>query len=116
MKLIFLLISLFILSFPSLAFAAGFQAPGIATYVLINDNNVQDGDIITATSKGYSLSKTLYDPSLFGVINNNPAAAFVGSSKTGEKAVISSGKAYVRVTTANGKIKKKNFITSSTKP
>lgn len=110
----FFIIAFFFFAHPILALEP--QSIGIAIYVPIEGKNVSDGNIITATTNGYSLSKTPYDPSLFGVVNNSPAAAFVGNPKEGEKAVISSGKAYVLVSTINGKIKKGNFITSSKNP
>lgn len=114
---IFLLALATILTLSTKTWAADLPSLGIAISVPIIDKNVVDGDIITATSKGYTRSASAYDPSLFGVVNENSAGAFEtasGSAEPDEKPVVSSGKAYVRVSTSNGAIKKGNFITSST--
>ncbi len=87
---------------------------GIAVFVEIADKNAKDGHIVSSTEKGYQLSKVAYDPLLYGVINENPAASFQNTGIKNTKPVISSGRAYVLVTTSSGPIKKGNFITSST--
>ena len=97
---------------PAFAQSAG----GIAIDVPIGDANVQDGDIISSTDKGYFLSKTPYDPSIYGVVNENPAVSFQSEGSDNLKPVISSGKAYVRVSTVNGPIKINNYVTSSKIP
>ena len=115
MKKIFLLLllihySLFII--PSFSLAQEKPAGGIGISVPIFDQKAQDGDIVSTTTAGYILTKTPYDPTMFGVINENPAIAFENSDPT-TKPVVSSGKAFVRVSTVNGAIKKGNFLTSS---
>jgi|SRR5581483_6089873 len=93
-------------------FALGLSE-GIAIYVPISAKNVKDGDIISSTNKGYVLSSTTYDSQMFGIVNENAAASFKETNLTGAFPVVSNGKAYVNVTTANGNIKKGDFITSS---
>lgn len=85
---------------------------GIAISVPIINSNAPDGSIVSATEKGYSLTTIAYDTSIYGVIAENPAISFENQSSNA-KPVISSGKAYVRVSSINGNIKEKDFITSS---
>lgn len=112
----FILTYLIVLIFPKKILAADLSSFGISVFVPIADKNVQDGDIITSTDKGYALSKTAYDPGLYAVVNESPAASFETSDSVNQKPVIAVGKAFVRVSTGNGAIKKGNFITSSTTP
>ena len=90
---------------------------GVAISVPIVDKDVQDGDIISATEDGYKLSSYAYQPSIYGVQTNNPALFLENGDSTFNIGktypVITSGKAYVRVSSANGTIKKNDFITSS---
>mgnify|MGYP001585180635 CR=1 FL=1 len=90
---------------------------GVAISVPVVDKDVKDGDIIAATEEGYKLSDRAYQPSIYGVITNTPAV-FLENGDTDLNIgttypVITSGKAYVRVSTVNGTIKKNDFITSS---
>ncbi len=88
---------------------------GIALPIVINDTNVKDGDIITATSEGYKLSNYAYDPSVIGVVSDNPAVSL--EDLTGKsRPVIKAGRALVRVSTINGPIKKNDYITASLIP
>lgn len=89
---------------------------GIAISVSVIDKNPADGSVVSSTEKGYTLSTTPYDPLTFGVITVNPAVSFENIDDPNTKPVISSGKVYVRVTSANGDIKEKDFITTSTTP
>lgn len=86
---------------------------GIAISVSIIDKDAPDGSIVSSTEKGYALSKTPYDPFIYGVIADNPAVSFETIDNPNSKPVITSGKVYVRVSTINGNIKEKDFITSS---
>lgn len=89
---------------------------GIATYVVISDKDVKDGDIISSAKEGYIRSNASYDPEMYGVITSNPAISLETSDIEGSEAVISSGKAYVNVSTQNGNIKEGDFVTSSEIP
>lgn len=86
---------------------------GIATSLPIIDKTVNDGDIIISDSKGYALSSTPYQSSVFGVIALNPAISFESTPSGEFKPVISSGKVFVRVSSENGNIKKGDLITTS---
>lgn len=112
----FLLLLILIFSNLHSVFAqASGESNSIAISVEISDKNVKDGDIITATSKGYMLSTYAYDPSVYGVVNMNPAVLI--KDTTGKSIpVIPNGKTLVRVSTRNGAIKKNDFITSSLIP
>lgn len=87
---------------------------GIAVSIPIVDKNVQDGDIITSKTEGYTLSSEPYDPSVFGVVTTSPAVSFENVESANSKPVISGGKIYVRVASINGEIKSGDFITTST--
>ena len=88
---------------------------GAATAIVPNDK-VKDGDIITSTKEGYKLARQAYDPLLFGVISMNPAVYLDDQSLKGAVPVVTLGRVYVRVSTANGPISKGDFITSSSMP
>lgn len=89
---------------------------GISNSLPIAEKTVNDGDIITVSEKGYTLSKMSYDPSVIGIVSLNPAIAITieGIGKT--YPVITFGNANVRVSTTNGTIKKGDLITSSAMP
>ncbi len=90
---------------------------GIANYVPIEGDNVQNGDIISSTSTGYFLSKSPYDPLVIGVVSTKPAVSL--NLQTGEKGtypVVTSGNVEVNVTSINGDIKEGDFIASSVIP
>lgn len=88
---------------------------GVATLVKISDKNAKDGDIITFAENGYKLADRPYDPQIFGVITDNPAVSLERktTSDNSERYVINTGKAYVRVSTQNGTIKKGDLIATS---
>lgn len=89
---------------------------GVAISVPVVDEKVQDGDIIAATENGYKLSDHPFQPSIYGVITDTPAVYLENGDQTqiGKTyPVLTTGKAYVRVSTVNGPIKKNDFITSS---
>lgn len=88
---------------------------GVAVYVQIVDKNVQEGDIISLSRKGYALGTVPYDPNLYGVVVKNPAVAFE-SDIANSYPVVAQGKVLLRVSTINGKIKKGDLLTSSTMP
>jgi hypothetical protein len=115
--LIVFIFSLFILgAFFSESIYAQSKSAGIAVSVSIIDKNVADGDIISSTAKGYSLSTVSYDSNVYGVYTDSPSI-FLQNTKDAEgKAVVTSGKTNVLVSSVNGNIKKNDFITTSTIP
>ena len=89
---------------------------GVAISIPITDKNAKDGNIISSTPKGYTLSKLPYDSSIYGVITENPSLFIENINLQGTKPVLSNGKAFVSVSTINGNIKTNDLITSSTIP
>lgn len=88
---------------------------GVATAVEMNEKGAQDGDIISSQAGGgYVRSKIAYDPFLFGVVAMKPAIYLYDKNFKNGVPIITSGKAYVRVSTAEGAISKGDRITSST--
>ena len=88
---------------------------GVAISIPVIDKDVQNGDVLASTEKGYTLSTYAYQPSIYGVITTTPAL-FLHNGDTNLKntqPVLISGKAFVRVSTINGAIRKNDFLTSS---
>lgn len=100
-------------SLSTVTFAQG-TSLGVATYYDIVDESVEDGSIVSATSKGYFLSSKEYDSAMVGVVTKKPAIS-LGSVDDDEKKypVIASGNILVRVNTKNGEIKTGDYITTS---
>jgi len=88
---------------------------GTAIGLQIN-GTVANGDIITTLSNGYTLSKSPYDPQIFGVVSLHPAVYLKDTTASDDTPVISSGVVLVRVSSQNGNIKSGDFITSSAMP
>lgn len=120
----FSVVSILYLVFPTTGFAQTISGGanntdvslGVANYLMIQDKNVKDGDIVSFSPKGYFLSKSDYDASMVGVVAQNPAISLEFTDAPGGYPVVSSGNAYVNVTTQNGSIKKGDPITSSKIP
>jgi hypothetical protein len=101
---------------PVLAEGTRFSS-GIAISIPIEADDVRDGDIIsTSPAGGYILADVPYTPTLYGVVTKNPAVSFENTSKTNLHFTITSGKAYVHVSSVNGNIKVGDYITSSKTP
>ncbi len=107
-----LVISLILIK-PALAqTTSGLQ--GIAVSISISDT-VKDGDIICSDSNGYALCKKANDPSIFGVVNDKPAAYFDVIVKN-KHLVLSNGEVKVNVSGESGKIAEGDLITTSATP
>lgn len=89
---------------------------GIASYLSIESDKVEDGDIIIATPEGYFLSQIPYDSQVAGVVTKSPAISIRTENKEKTFPVVSEGTVYTRVTGENGNIKKDDFITTSSTP
>ena len=89
---------------------------GVAISIPITDEDAVDGNIISSSGEGYILTSTPYDPTIFGVITEDPSVYIENINLTDTKPVITSGKAYVRVSTINGAISVNDFVTSSEIP
>lgn len=89
---------------------------GTATSLAIDEKGIQEGDIIAASTQGYKRSSSAYDPLLFGIVSKIPALYLEDKALKNRYPVVTTGKAYVRVSTVNGVIRKGDLITSSDKP
>lgn len=79
--------------------------------------SVTDGDIISLNSDGkYIRANIEADPLIFGVVTLSPALYLYDRASKDEVPIATIGIPEVRVSTANGPIKRGDFITSSTKP
>lgn len=109
------IMSLFLLSHThSTSAAEPLTAAGMGNSFVISDTGITTGDIVSFENGKYVLSKTEYDPNIFGVVSDNPVISYVDTTLKGSRIVVSSGLAYVQVSTKNGAIKKGDYITSST--
>ena len=87
----------------------------MAVEVQLNEALVEaaDGLIICDTQFGRILCETAYSQDIYGVIEDNPAVALINIVETNTRPIITSGRAYVQVTSQNGEIKAGDYITSS---
>lgn len=106
----------FFLSFAKFSYAQENLSGGVGITVEIKSKNVRQGDIISATANGYVLSNIPSDSSAFGVVADKPVIGIINLSMDKPYYVISQGQARIRVSTANGEIKKNDFITTSSTP
>lgn len=94
----------------------GQTSSGVAISIPIADKDAKDGNIISSSTNGYVLSSVSYDPSIYGVITEDPSLFIQNTNLPDIKPVITSGKAYVTVSTINGAIQPNDFVTSSEIP
>ncbi len=111
-KLPFLLIGILLFAFASTA-RAQITSSGIATSAPVADTDAQDGDVICTYTNGNRRCDNEYDPAMYGVISDNPAASVEDKDLDNSRLVISSGVATVRVSSLNGNISDGDFLTSS---
>lgn len=109
----FLLLLLFFV--PATAFAQE-TGSGMAVSIQYAQDAVTDGDIVCASNEGGRPCLNDYDPTMYGVFSESPAVFLKDANLSNSKPVITSGKAFVRVTSVGGQIKKGDFITTSTRP
>lgn len=96
-------------------FAQDVSSVGIATYMQI-EGTVEDGDIISSTKDGYRKSQGQYDPQITGIVATKPAIALKLDNEPEGIPVVSVGTAFVKVSGANGNIKKGDFVAASDIP
>lgn len=80
---------------------------------LVEGQNLQDGAIICNGPNGNEPCARDYDSGIMGVYSASPAINLDDASLVDGKPIVSSGKVRVRVSTAAGKIKVGDYITSS---
>jgi F0F1-type ATP synthase membrane subunit c/vacuolar-type H+-ATPase subunit K len=88
---------------------------GIAIPVVVVDE-VQNGDIICSLEGGLALCKTEYDPSMYGVITQNPSLSLDSPEFPDSPLAVTTGDVLVRVSTVNGAITPGDLITTSNTP
>jgi len=95
-------------------FASPFTIPN---YLPVSSTGVvQEGDIISSTANGYELSPTEYDTKIVGVVQKKERITFQGPSVKNMYPIAGMGEVAVRVSGANGAIKKGDFVTTSAQP
>jgi F0F1-type ATP synthase membrane subunit c/vacuolar-type H+-ATPase subunit K len=97
---------------PTLVFA---QTLDVANTYLIQDDKAVSGDIMRVTAdKGLVRSNTIYDPTLFGVLQDNPLIVYREVQEApNQKAISRNGDVVVNVTNYNGTIRAGDYISSS---
>jgi len=118
MKRFCILFLIFILLHPAISVMAQQTSSGVAVSLPFAGGAGVDGDIVCNTKEGAVPCAKVSDPTMIGVLVLNPAISLENNTEaTGStKPVISVGKAYVRVASVQGGLKKGDFITSSTTP
>lgn len=87
---------------------------GIANYVTIADKNIKNGDIVATNGKTYILAKKPYESLIAGVVTLDPAVSIDLTQGKNTYPLVTTGTAFVNVTTSNGVIKPGDIITTST--
>ncbi len=113
---IFLLLAACHLLLAPLAYAQDSSNISVAQYLPVAGDKIEDGDIVSASGKGYALSQVPYDPGMVGVVTENAAIILGGEDQQGYYPVSNSGVVSIKVSNENGEIKKGDLITASTKP
>lgn len=109
-----ILLVLFALIFPSISFAQNFSL-GVSSYYPI-EGELNDGDIIVANEGKYERSSIKYQAGIVGIYIEKPSLELKPENTEGMRPVLSSGEAYMNVTTSNGPIKRNSYLTSSDIP
>lgn len=112
-----LLIILFILILtPFYQVGAQELSIGVAKYVAIQDENVENGDVISIVDGKYVKSSKPYDPNIVGVVSINPAISIEPNNSEGMYPIIDKGDTEIRVSSSNGIIEEGDLLTTSENP
>src|SRR3989344_2005319 len=95
-KLAITILSVLLGLFLSKPLFAQITSTGIAVTSPVKDDGAQDGDIICTYPEGNKRCEAEYDPSMFGVISDQPAASIEDSELADSRLIISSGISTVR--------------------
>ena len=107
-------ITMLIASF-NMVYAQGI-GPGMAITAKFTDEKVSEGSIVCTSAEGIKPCNEEYSVSIAGVYWENPAVVLLDKKIPDGKPVITEGRSRVRVGGVSGKIRKGDFITSSTTP
>lgn len=86
---------------------------GLSNSVPLNDQNPQNGDIVSYGVQGYYITSQIYDPAMVGVVTLNPAVSIETENIENAQPVMMNGNVQVNVVTVNGDIREGDLITSS---
>jgi hypothetical protein len=89
------------------------QLTGIAVSVPVKEVDTQGGDLICSDGESYIKCINEYDPSLYGVASDEPAASLEDEGIENARLVVTDGQVTVRVSTINGNIAVGDLITTS---
>jgi F0F1-type ATP synthase membrane subunit c/vacuolar-type H+-ATPase subunit K len=89
---------------------------GVAYGVIIEDQPLQDGQLVSLVNGRYQLSRTEYDRDMIGVVDLSPDLLldFTGDSQS--VPIVATGQVYVLVGNQQGDIEAGDWITSSQTP
>lgn len=90
---------------------------GVAYGVIINSENQSapvDGQIVSINQGEYRLSNQEYDPNMYGVVDLSPDILLDLTGGSNGVPIVTSGQAYVLVSSSGGGIKIGDWLTSST--
>jgi hypothetical protein len=76
----------------------------------------EEGDIVSYKEGNYALSSEAYDAEVYGVVTNSSVISLEDANVTQGRLVTYDGEANIKVTTANGAIKRGDPITTSATP
>lgn len=112
--------SLFLILFFAFTLGAGSVSAqdfplGIARYYPIT-GDINDGDIVAIVEDHYEKTVRTYQENIIGIYVENPSLEFRPAEIGDDKAVLSSGEAFVNVSTVNGFIKRGDVLSSSSIP
>jgi hypothetical protein len=88
---------------------------GFSQSMVVNGESVE-GDIVCTDQDATKSCTEPYLSNMVGVVTDSPSILLDDQNLFGAKPVLTSGLAKVRISTANGNIKKGDFITTSDKP
>ena len=89
------------------------SSEGTSMLVNLNDDNVEEGDVISFTDGTYHLSNQAMDEHMIGVVAGSEAVNIINPGVQGGLNVTFGGRSFVRVSTINGEIHAGDFISSS---
>ncbi len=117
-QILFSLLAVFLCLFVSVfrVQAVETTSSGVAVSVEINSAELKDGAIVCSSNTGLNLCNSEYAVNAFGVFSESPAIILQSSGSVDPKTVVSSGNAFIQVSTINGAIHQGDFITTSTVP
>lgn len=89
---------------------------GFAFKIPVTDGAAPNGSVICVKDSLFSPCDLPYSPSMYGVIDDNPAGYFEAEDELAGRFVMSSGQVLVRASDTNGRILKGDFVTASSIP